>query len=139
MFRAPNINELYTGVTGDSATVNDPCNGYTGGNTVACANVPTDGSYQQSDRQVSGKASGAAVAGYQLKPETGKSYDVGFVYDPQWIDGLWLSADWWRIDLQDTITTVSAQTVLNQCFANAASSFCALIHRNGNGTINYIG
>lgn len=94
MFRAPNINELYTGVTGDSATVNDPCNGYTGGNTVACANVPTDGSYQQSDRQVSGKASGAAVAGYQLKPETGKSYDVGFVYDPQWIDGLWLRADW---------------------------------------------
>ncbi len=138
VFRASNISELYTGVSGDSATVNDPCNGYTGGNTVACANVPTDGSYQQSDGQVSGKASGAAVAGYQLKPETGKSYDVGFVHDPQWVDGLSLSADWWRIDLEDTITTVSAQTVLNQCFANSASAFCALIHRNGNGTINYI-
>ncbi|NEK65712.1 MAG: TonB-dependent receptor, partial [Xanthomonas perforans] len=85
VFRAPNINELYAGVAGDAATVNDPCNGYTGGNGVACANVPTDGSYQQSDGQVSGKVSGAAVAGYQLKPETGKSYDVGLVYDPQWI------------------------------------------------------
>ncbi|CAD7732591.1 Vitamin B12 transporter BtuB [Xanthomonas hydrangeae] len=138
VFRAPNINELYAGVAGDAATVNDPCNGYTGGNSVACANVPTNGSYQQSDGQVSGKVSGAVVAGYQLKPETGKSYDVGLVYDPQWIDGLSLSADWWRIDLEDTITTVSAQTVLNQCFANSASSFCALIHRNGNGTINYI-
>ena len=58
--------------------------------------------------------------------------------DPHWIDGLSLSADWWRIDLEDTITTVSAQTVLNQCFINLASAFCALIHRNGNGTINYI-
>ncbi|QHG87226.1 MULTISPECIES: TonB-dependent receptor domain-containing protein [Xanthomonas] len=138
VFRAPNINELYAGVAGDSATVNDPCNGYTGGNAVACANVPTDGSYRQADGQVAGKASGAAVAGYQLKPETGTSYDVGLVYDPQWIDGLSLSADWWRIDLADTITTVSAQTVLNQCYANSASAFCALIHRNGNGTINYI-
>lgn len=138
VFRAPNISELYSGVVGDAATANDPCNGYTGGNDVACANVPTDGSYQQADGQVSGKASGAAVAGYQLKPETGKSYDVGFVYDPRWIDGLSLSADWWRIDLEDTITTVSAQTVMNQCYANSASAFCALIHRNGNGTINYI-
>ncbi len=138
VFRAPNINELYGGVAGDAATANDPCNGYTGGHAAACANVPTDGSYQQADGQVSAKTSGAVVAGYQLKPETGKSYDVGLVYDPRWLDGLSLSADWWRIDLEDTITTVSAQTVMNQCYANAASSFCPLIHRNGNGTINYI-
>ncbi|HBK45895.1 MAG TPA: TonB-dependent receptor, partial [Xanthomonadaceae bacterium] len=138
VFRAPNISELYSGVVGDAATVNDPCNGYTGGNDVACANVPTDGSYHQADGQISGKASGAVVAGYQLKPETGKSYDVGLVYDPEWVEGLSLSADWWRIDLEDTITTVSAQTVLNQCYANPSSAFCALIHRNGNGTINYV-
>ncbi|WP_313457537.1 TonB-dependent receptor [Stenotrophomonas sp.] len=138
VFRAPNINELYSGVVGDAPTVNDPCNGYTGGNDVACANVPTDGSYHQADGQISGKASGAEVAGYQLKPETGKSYDVGFVYDPRWLEGLSISADWWRIDLEDTITGVSAQTVLNQCYSNPASAFCALIHRNGNGTINYV-
>lgn len=138
VFRAPNISELYSGVAGDAATANDPCNGYTGGHEAACANVPTDGSYQQADGQVSAKASGAVVAGYQLKPETGKSYDVGFVYDPRWLEGLSLSADWWRIDLEDTITTVSAQTVMNQCYANSASSFCSLIHRNDNGTINYI-
>jgi len=138
VFRAPNINELYSGVVGDAPTVNDPCNGYTGGNDVACANVPTNGSYHQADGQISGKASGAEVAGYQLKPETGKSYDVGFVYDPRWLEGLSISADWWRIDLEDTITGVSAQTVLNQCYANPASAFCALIHRNGNGTINYV-
>ncbi|MFC3657171.1 TonB-dependent receptor [Xanthomonas hyacinthi] len=138
VFRAPNINELYSGVVGDSPSVNDPCNGYTGGHAAACANVPTDGSYRQADNQVGAKASGAVVAGYQLKPETGKSYDFGVVYDPGWLDGLSMSADLWKINLQDTITQVSAQTVLNQCYANASSAFCALIHRNDNGTVNYI-
>ena len=74
----------------------------------------------------------------RLKPETGRSYDIGFVYDPHWLEGLSISVDSWRINLQDTISTVSAQTVLNQCYANASSAFCALIHRNGNGTINYV-
>jgi outer membrane receptor protein involved in Fe transport len=138
VFRAPNTSELYSGVTGDAATANDPCNGYTGGHAAACANVPTDGSYQQADGQLSGKASGAVAAGYQLKPETGRSYDVGFVYDPHWIEGLSLSVDNWKINLQDTISTVSAQTVLNQCYANSSSAFCPLIHRNDNGTINYV-
>ncbi len=138
VFRAPNISELYAGVAGDAPSVTDPCNGYTGGHAAACANVPTDGSYQQSDNQVGAKASGAAVAGYQLKPETGMSYDFGVVYDPGWVEGLSMSADLWKINLKDTITQVSAQTVLNQCYANDASAFCALIHRNDNGTINYI-
>lgn len=138
VFRAPNTSELYAGVAGDSATANDPCNGYTGGHNAACANVPTDASYQQADGQVSGKASGSVAAGYQLKPETGRSYDIGLVYDPHWLEGVSLSIDSWRINLKDTISTVSAQTVLNQCYANADSSFCPLIHRNGNGTINYV-
>jgi outer membrane receptor protein involved in Fe transport len=138
VFRAPNTSELYAGVAGDAATANDPCNGYTGGHEAACANVPTDGSYRQADGQVSGKASGSVLAGYQLKPETGRSYDVGFVYDPHWLDGLSFSVDSWKINLKDTISTVSAQTVMNQCYSNPSSAFCALIHRNGNGTINYI-
>lgn len=138
VFRAPNTTELYAGVAGDSATANDPCNGYTGGHTAACANVPVDGSYRQADGQVSGKASGSVVAGYQLKPETGRSYDIGLVYDPHWLEGLSVSIDSWKINLQDTISSVSAQTVLNQCYANPDSAFCPLIHRNGNGTINYV-
>ncbi|HVI56298.1 MAG TPA: TonB-dependent receptor [Luteibacter sp.] len=138
VFRAPNTTELYAGVAGDSATANDPCNGYTGGHAAACANVPVDGSYRQADGQVSGKASGSVVAGYQLKPETGRSYDIGLVYDPHWLEGLSLSIDSWKINLQDTISSVSAQTVLNQCYANPDSAFCPLIRRNGNGTINYV-
>nr|WP_132141888.1 TonB-dependent receptor [Luteibacter rhizovicinus] len=138
VFRAPNIKELYSGIGGDSPTVNDPCNFYTGGHSAACANVPTDGSYQQANPQIGAKTSGAIAAGYQLKPEQGKSFDFGVVYDPQWINGLSLSADVWRINLNDTITSISAQTVLNQCYANASSPFCGFIHRFDTGAINYV-
>jgi len=60
------------------------------------------------------------------------------VYDPQWLPDLSLSADVWRINLNDTITAISAQTVLNQCYANPASSFCGFIHRFASGAINYV-
>lgn len=138
VFRAPNINELYSGIANDTPTVNDPCNFYTGGHASACANVPTDGSYQQANPQIAAKTSGAVAAGSQLKPEQGKSFDYGVVYDPQWLPGLSLSADVWRINLNDTITAISAQTVLNQCYANASSPFCGFIHRFDTGNINYV-
>ncbi|MFC4764805.1 TonB-dependent receptor [Dyella koreensis] len=138
VFRAPNINELYAGIGGDSPTVNDPCNFYTGGHASACANVPTNGSYQQANPQIGAKTSGAIAAGYQLKPEKGKSFDFGVVYDPQWLPGLSLSADVWRINLNDTITSISAQTVLNQCYSNASSPFCSFIHRLNTGDIDYV-
>ncbi|NKJ19650.1 TonB-dependent receptor [Dyella sp. SG609] len=138
VFRAPNISELYGGIAGDAPTVNDPCNGYTGGHPQACASVPTDGSYRQANPEISAKTSGSLAAGYQLKPEQGKSFDFGVVYDPQWVPGLSLSADVWRINLNDTITAISAQTVLNQCYANPASPFCSFIHRFASGAINYV-
>ncbi|MGO4701358.1 TonB-dependent receptor plug domain-containing protein [Dyella sp. 2RAB6] len=138
VFRAPNISELYGGIAGDAPTVNDPCNGYTGGHPQACASVPTDGSYRQANPEISAKTSGSIAAGYQLKPEQGKSFDFGVVYDPQWVPGLSLSADVWRINLNDTITAISAQTALNQCYANPASPFCNFIHRFASGAINYV-
>ena len=138
VFRAPNINELYSGIAGDSPTVNDPCNFYSGGHPQACANVPSDGSYSQANPQISAKTSGSVVAGYQLKPEQGKSFDYGVVYDPHWLPGLSFSADIWRINLNDTITAISAQTVLNQCYANPSSAFCGFIHRFSSGDINYV-
>lgn len=138
VFRAPNINELYGGIAGDAPTVNDPCNYYAGGHPQACANVPTDGSYRQANPEISAKTSGSLAAGYQLKPEQGKSFDFGVVYDPQWLPGLSVSADVWRINLNDTITAISAQTVLNQCYANPSSPFCGFIHRFASGDINYV-
>jgi len=137
VFRAPNINELYQGATGSAPQFSDPCLGYAGGHANACQNVPL-GYAGTGLSQTTGVTSGSVAAGVNLKPEHGKSYDYGFVYDPSYAPGLSLSADLWRVTLDDTITAIGAQNVANICYANDASPFCALIHRNVVGDISFI-
>ncbi|MBA2079248.1 TonB-dependent receptor [Rhodanobacter sp. PCA2] len=137
VFRAPNIGELYAGTSGGALAATDLCNGYTGGHAQACVNVPTDGSFEQNNPQLGVKGSGSVAAGYSLKPEHGKSFDFGLVYDPHWLRGLSFSADVWRINLNDTIVDgIDPTTILNECYYS--EKLCGLIHRSGNGQISYI-
>ena len=81
-------------------------------------------------QQIKGIASGSAYAGFPLGPENGATFNWGFVYSPHWVDGLSLSADLWRVYLNNTITSVGAQAVLNNCFAGQLQ-YCPLITRFG--------
>ncbi|MBE1161885.1 TonB-dependent receptor [Dyella acidiphila] len=137
VFRAPNISELYSGTAGGALAATDVCDGYTGGHPQACANVPTDGSFQQINPQIGVRSSGSVPAGYDLKPEYGKSYDLGLVYSPHWVQGLSLSADAWRIHLNDTIVDgLDPTTIMNECYYS--DRLCSLINRAGNGQISFI-
>src|SRR5690606_11750118 len=99
---------------------------------------PVTGIPQQPNGQVNGIASGAVAAGFSLKPESGKSFDFGVVYDPSWLEGLSISVDTYRIYLNDTITGIDAQTVLTLCYNDANSPYCPFISRFPNGDINTI-
>mgnify|MGYP001549738530 CR=1 FL=1 len=141
VFRAPNITELYAGATGSAPQANDPCVGLTAAelaaHSAACQNVPVN--YAGTGlSQTTGVVSGSVTAGVNLKPEYGKSYDYGFVYDPSFAPGLSVEADLWRVTLNNTITPIYASTVLNSCFSNNSSPFCDLIHRTVAGDISYI-
>ena len=48
---------------------------------------------------------GFGRCGYDLQPEQGKSFDWGVVYDPSWLPGFSASLDYWRLYLNDTITS----------------------------------
>ena len=137
VFRAPDISELYAGTTGGALAATDVCDGYTGGHPQACANVPTNGSFQQINPQIGVRSAGSVPAGYDLKPEYGKSFDFGLVYSPHWVQGLSLSADAWRIHLNDTIVDgLDPTTIMNECYYS--ERLCSLINRAGNGQISYI-
>jgi len=145
VFRAPTIGQLFTPPTGNAPTFNDPCIGLTASELAAhsnaCQNVAPGATFQQLQgglAQTTGVISGSVFAGYPLKPEFGKSFDWGFVYDPHFIPGLSVQADLWRVYLNDTITTIGAQTAANLCFSNNSSPFCSYIHRQGNGVVHYI-
>lgn len=134
VFRAPTISDLFQGDSASSDSFSDPCNGWRGApagspQRLACQNVATNGSFNQTDTQLSAIKGGNAA----LQPEQGKVFTYGVVYDPSWLSGASLSVDLWRVYLNDTIGTVGTQTILNNCFNNGA--FCDLFSRNSQGEI----
>lgn len=141
VFRAPNINELYAGATGNAPQANDPCVNLTAAqlatHSAACQNV-APGYAGTGLSQTTGVVSGSVAGGVNLKPEYGKSFDYGFVYNPSYIPGFSVTSDLWRVLLNNTITQIGAQTVLSSCFANNTSPYCSLIHRTVAGDIAYI-
>ena len=149
VFRSPSIGELFRGNANDAATAQDPCRGYTQGSaggihdgacgaSTGATNIPPGGIGPQPNSQINGIASGAVAAGFSLKPEHGKSFDFGAVYDPSWLEGLSVNADMYRIYLTDTITGITSQNVLNLCYNNAASPYCHFITRFQNGDLNQV-
>jgi iron complex outermembrane receptor protein len=132
VFRAPNLDQLYDGRSLIQPTLNDPCAHLTADelaqHPAACQFVPPDWP-GNSPAQVNTYYSGANVVGRSLKPEHGKSMDLGFVYDPGWLPGMNASLDFWHIYLYDTLVPISGITVVNACFDNNSSPFCPFIHR----------
>jgi len=134
VFRAPTIGDLFQGNSASSDTFADPCNGWLGApvgspQRLACAGVPTDGSFNQTDTQLSAIKGGNP----NLQPEEGKVFTYGVVYDPSWLEGASITLDLWRVYLNDTIGTVGTQTILNNCFNSGA--FCNLFSRGAGGEI----
>jgi outer membrane receptor protein involved in Fe transport len=147
VFRAPTVADVFgPPVSSAPKLSHDPCD-YAGGtnpnaNNPACANVPLTGGFTDPDvaqnLQIKGIASGANYAGFPIKAEHGATFNWGFVYSPHWVEGLSLSADVWRVKLDDTITTVGAQQVLDSCFIGVAA-YCPQVHRFSTGQIDFIG
>jgi iron complex outermembrane receptor protein len=114
-FRAPTIGDLFAPTVPSANTYTDPCNGFTGqptGDPRACAGVPADGTFRQSNNQVTS----FQVANPNLQPEEGDVLTYGFVYSPGWLDGFSLTADFWRVKLDQFIVNLPENVMLNQCF-----------------------
>lgn len=140
VFRAPTVNDVFGAPVSDAPKLsNDPCDGYTGGGNPACVGVPTNGTFVNRNvalnQQIKGLSSGSEYANFPLGPEQGKSFDFGAVYSPDFVPGLSVSADYWRLYLKNTITGIGAQTVLDQCYAGN-DAFCPLITRSPAGSSN---
>ncbi|MBR0345182.1 MAG: TonB-dependent receptor, partial [Rudaea sp.] len=115
VFRAPNLTET-------SAALQSSYDNYVS---------PGPGFGSSNGNQVQVLFSGANVAGLPIKPETGSTFDFGFVYDPHWLEGLSFSADLWRIYLNNMIDRPRGQTIANLCYASGASRtspFCKFIN-----------
>lgn len=104
--RAPNLNERYD-KTGGSATLTDPR--YPGDGTI---NVTIFSGGNQ----------------FAL-PEKADTFTAGVVFQPEFIPGLSLSVDWWKVDIKGALGRVGAQTVADRCEAGDPV-YCQLVTRD---------
>ncbi|MBS0581855.1 MAG: TonB-dependent receptor, partial [Proteobacteria bacterium] len=146
VFRAPSVTDLFAGPAADSATATDPCGPASVASNPACqgyvfANTGTS----QTNGIVNGSvySNGAFGTRINLQPEHGKSFDYGLVYDPNWLPGFSVSADYYRIVLDNLIVSGVgiAQTILTSCYYGVQET-CQLISRlpsgSSMGQIKYI-
>lgn len=72
-----------------------------------------------------------------LTPETAKTFTTGFVYSPPALSGFNISVDYFDIDIDNVITTVSAQDIVTRC-NNGNADMCSRVTRDASGTISRI-
>jgi iron complex outermembrane recepter protein len=153
-FRAPSISNLYGGSMQSFTNYTDPCDinyGLTSNPVVASrclngyANLPAVGpgftQLTTTGVPVSSPNSGSATPFYtganaSLKPETSKNFTAGIVYSPSWFTGLNITADMYRIRIDNVITLPSADSILDNCYLLGETQQCDQFQRSAsNGQV----
>ena len=146
--RAPNLSDLYAAQAQSFFTLTDPCN--QGANITAnpnrvrncaAAGVPTSISYTD-DQGIARTLPFTNVASTTpqfvtqgnplLQPEESKSLTVGAVFQPRFLPGFSVTVDYYRIKVTNVIQSLTAQTVINQCYDDPVgidNPFCAVVFR----------
>ncbi len=141
--RAPNIGELFAPLSQTYFnSLNDPCDAKYNQNATRVSNcaklgIPVDFIATSTGASIDGLNGGNMT----LKPEESDSYTLGFVYQPEQIDNLTFTVDYWSIEIEDAIDYVSAQNILNKCVDSASglnAQFCNLIRRDDKKQIRFI-
>jgi outer membrane receptor protein involved in Fe transport len=152
--RAPNITELFGPETGATFRPADPCdaaqiNALAGDQPGLAANYQANcvaqlqafgldpfnanGTYDFAD-PLSAAFGGVQGGNRNLTEETAETITYGFVYQPSFLPGFNLTADYWDIRIDDAIESVGAQDIVDGCYQGAAlnSTFCNSFTRNSN-------
>ena len=146
-FRAPTVEDLYGGTVTTRDSYTDPCDmtfGAAANNPQVLARCLAKG-VPANFHQLAADGNAATVPGQQggtdftsgsnadLKPETAKTWTVGLVYSPEFVSGLDLSLDWWKIRINDVIVGESATDMLNQCYVQGVDAACSRFTRSTSG------
>jgi outer membrane receptor protein involved in Fe transport len=120
-FRIPSISDLFLADSDAFEELNDPC--------VATSKPTHCGS---GAKATPGGIVHTTVGGNTLlTPEHAISQTVGFVYSSDRLQGFDLSADYYKIDLENAIGQIPPQLILNSCYNSGLPVYCQLVHRSG--------
>ncbi|KAK0340319.1 hypothetical protein LTR94_031021, partial [Friedmanniomyces endolithicus] len=107
--RSANLSELFTTTTTGWNNINDPAN-----NGALVYTLNNGGGNPN------------------LRPETADTLTLGLTYAPPAIPGLNLSLDYYNIKIEDVITTIAPQDLVNRCY-NGNLDLCSKVERDAAG------
>lgn len=148
--RAPNIGELFRPSTGFSDFITDPCylinrsqgTQYREANCRAV--ITAAGGNPATFTAANNPDAGLDIAGQQsgnpnLRAEVARTWTVGVVLRPRFVQRLQIAIDWYDIRLKDAISLATATDLANLCvdLPTTDNPYCATVNRR-RGT-GYIG
>ncbi len=139
--RAPNLAELFQPpVVALTSLGTDPCAGAaptTNANlrAVCLAQGAPLGAIGAITNPTAGQAQSTQRGSTLLQPEKADTWTIGAVFQPTFVPGLSLTADYYNIRVTDAITTPTSGDAINNCFgalsaASASNPACTAIRRN---------
>lgn len=147
--RAPNIGELFEPRTNISISLaQDPCDidNVNLGSPTRAANCAQDLSALGVDPTTFDPLLGTFFPAVQggnpdLEEETALTKTVGFLWQPGFIDGFTLSADYFNINIEDAVISPNQIAIFNACYDSATldNIFCSLLSRDPTtGAANFV-
>lgn len=142
-FRVPNIPELFGGLSQGSMNTTDPCSAWSqlDPNSNRFINCQADGvplDYQHQGTILTDRGGNA-----DLKPEEADTFTAGIVWHVGMVEGLNLTLDYYKINIENAINSVNGSSKLAACYdsANLSHPFCSDAHfkrDSQTGTITYL-
>lgn len=132
--RAPNINELFSPLQSATARPTDPCDvaNINDGTPNRPANCAADGLPPDFTDPLTARFSGFSGGNPDLGVETADTLTVGVVLEPRFIPGLAVTLDWYEIEIEDAISAIGVQQLVNACYdaATFPNQFCEQFTRD---------
>ncbi|WP_035293518.1 TonB-dependent receptor domain-containing protein [Brevundimonas bacteroides] len=142
--RAPNIGELFAPLNAATFRPVDPCDsvnvnaGPNPANRLANCRADlgiTAAVYNFTD-PLTARFTGQTGGNPNLQEEEAETITYGVVLQPRFLPDLSITADYWSIEIENAISAVGAQDIVNSCYdaPTLNNQFCALFTRNRNAS-----
>jgi len=141
--RAPNLDELFDTVTIGFSAGDDPCDQDLGPSAAQKQLCIEQGVLAQEIDSFDQTNVGFGVqsgGNPNLTEEQSDTWTIGAVINAPFLEGLNLAIDYYSIEIENAISQLSAQQVVNNCFRNLdnGSETCQSINRFPNGQIDFV-
>jgi len=139
--RAPNVRELFRpqglGLGGtEDICANDPATGVPSASLEQCQRTGmTAAQYGTILPNPADQYNSLNGGNPDLDPETADTLTAGIVWTPQSLPGLSLTVDYYDIEITDTIGSLGADDIVQQCALTGDPFLCGLVHRDVQGTL----